>query len=264
VVGRPAGTLRPSPEAARTDREKLWTNGCLAWENVTTPRRCVFGNTSSSFTIALVGDSHLSHLFPGFERLANQRGWKLVTYVKVNCPFIDIPIKGLDRTREYTECATWNAIVMRRLRKHPPDITVTLPFRWIHPVDAAQDSAAAEGSAIGRMLAQVPGKRLVLVDTPWSLDDVPDCVAAHPDDYGACGIPQGEVLTGGVRSREQAVARVGGATYADLTRRICGGWPCRVVTGDILMFRDAHHLTATYAATLASSLGTHVDRALAS
>ncbi len=59
----------------------------------------------------------------------------------------------------------------------------------------------------------------------------------------------------GVRTRERVAAAVGGATYINLTSRICGGFPCRVVTDDILMFRDAHHLTNTYAATLWDVLG---------
>lgn len=257
----PAATL--TPDEAPWDRERLWSNGCLAWESSTTPRTdCVFGSKDGGFTLALVGDSHLSHLFAGFEALARQRGWRLEVYVKVSCPFLDIPIRNYLQGREYPECLAWNRKVLRRLKAIRPDLTVTLAFRGIHPMDPAQDTPSGEGVAIGRMLGRVPGRRAVLVDTPYSYDDVPVCLKANPSRPRRCRIPEGEVLSNGVRTRERAAARVAGATYLDLTKAICGGFPCRVVNNGIVMFRDRHHLTNTYAATLRDALGAALDRAL--
>lgn len=251
-----------SPAQAPTDRERIWTNGCLGWESATVPRTCVYGSTSSSFTLALVGDSHASHLFAGFERLAKQRGWRLVLFLKVSCPFLDIRIRNYLLDREYTECATWNRNVLARLKKLKPDLTVTVAFRGIHPMDASRDTSTKEGAAIGRMLAQVPGRRAIIVDTPWSDRDIPDCLIGHPTRPDACRIPESQVLGVGVRTRERVAADVGGATYLDLTKAICAGFPCRVVRNDVVMFRDKHHLTNTFAATLRDSLGAALDRAL--
>jgi hypothetical protein len=254
--------LTPSPEEAPADRERLWSNGCLAHERVTEPRSCAFGRRKSEFTLALVGDSHASHLFAAFERLAWSRGWRLEVFVKVSCPFVDIAIFNTILDREYTECAAWNARVLERLQEIGPDLTVTIAFRGIHPIDPTRDTAAREGAAIGRMLARVPGRRAIIVDTPFSLRDIPTCIIEHPEDITSCAIPSTEVLSLGVRTRERVAAVVGGATFINLTSRICGGFPCRVVTDGILMFRDAHHLTNTYAATLRDVLGKALDRAL--
>jgi hypothetical protein len=43
---------------------------------------------------------------------------------------------------------------------------------------------------------------------------------------------------------------------------LCGGFPCRVVTADILEFRDRHHLTNTFAKAFAGTLNDAIKTAL--
>jgi hypothetical protein len=262
AVGPPAPAGALSPQEAPGDRERLWSNGCIAAESRTAPRTCVFGATGSSFTLALVGDSHASHLFAAFERLAKQRGWRLVVFTKVSCPFLDIPVRNFFSGLEYTQCATWNRNVLARLKAIVPDLTVTVAFRGIRPMDRAKDTPAREGAAIGRMLRQVPGRRAIIVDSPWSERNIPDCLMADPAHPLRCRIPSSQVLIDGVRTREQKAADVGRATYIDLTTTICAGFPCRVIRKGVVMFRDRHHLTNTYAGTLRDPLGAALDRAL--
>jgi hypothetical protein len=70
------------------------------------------------------------------------------------------------------------------------------------------------------------------------------------------------VLSGGVRTRERAAASVAGGKYIDLTDQLCAGYPCRVVTGNILEFRDGHHLTNTYGKSLYGIINTALMKAL--
>jgi hypothetical protein len=95
----------------------------------------------------------------------------------------------------------------------------------------------------------VPGKRVVFVDTPYSNRDIPTCLKSHSRSY--CAIPRGQVMGGHAYLQEQTAANVAGGSLVDLTSGICGGFPCRVVTNNILMFRDRHHLTATYSRFIA-------------
>jgi SGNH domain (fused to AT3 domains) len=252
-----AASLRPAPSAAPNDVEPLWHDGCLGFETATRPKKsCVFGDRQGTYTIALVGDSHTSALFPGFNKMAKARHWRLLVLVKIDCPFIDIPIKSSHDFQPYPSCTTWNRRVVAILRKEKPDLTVTIPFRWIFPVNASKATPGREGAAIGRELAKVPGQKVVMVDTPWSDRNVPACLEAHSAQ--ACAIPRNQVLSGGVRTRERRAADVAGGIYLDLTHALCGGFPCRVVSHGILKFRDNHHLTATYT----RSLGPVIDAAL--
>ena len=53
---------------------------------------------------------------------------------------------------------------------------------------------------------------------------------------------------------EAAVAKGAGAAFIDPTPWVCRTDPCPAVTGRLLVFRDQHHLTATYARALAERL----------
>jgi hypothetical protein len=250
-------------EQARLDREGIWDAKCMAPVQRTVPRDCVFVHRDSDFTLALIGDSHTSHLFPAFQKAANVRGWRIVTFVKASCPFVDIRIWVTLLEREYPECLEWNENVVKRLRQLRPDLTVTIPFRWIHTMEDRYDSAKQQGRSIGRMLARVPGPKVVIVDTPFSWRDIPDCLDRRPDDPGACAIASSSRTAGGVVVRERMAAKIGGARLVDLTPRFCPTWPCPVITDDdVIKFRDDHHLTATFAKSLAYPVGKALDRAL--
>lgn len=256
-----AGTLRPTPAQAPNDVEELWHNGCFTFfESIKPVPNCVFGDLTSSYKVAIVGDSHTSDFFPAFNAIALARHWRLYTFVKADCPFIDIPIFNAATMRPYPHCLEYDQAVLARLQQLQPDLTITIPFRWIYPRDAAQNSPQATGAAIGRMLAQVPGLKVVIVDSPYSNRNVPTCVALHGAD--ACAIPRKVALSGGVKIREHEAAVVGGGRYLNLTPLICAGWPCRVVTDGILEFRDQHHLTATYTASLTSIVDAGLKRVL--
>jgi hypothetical protein len=54
--------------------------------------------------------------------------------------------------------------------------------------------------------------------------------------------------------RERVAARAANATLVDLSDAICPGDPCQPVIGDMIVYRDDHHLTATFAASLARLL----------
>lgn len=95
--------------------------------------------------------------------------------------------------------------MLAKLRDIRPDLTVTVAFRGIHPMDAAQDTTSREGAAIGRMLAKVPGRRAIIVDTPYSDRDIPSCLdATRP-------------------TRRSASSR----------RRMCSVWVCGSVSGSL-------------------------------
>ncbi|MEA2622651.1 MAG: hypothetical protein QOH61_1561 [Chloroflexota bacterium] len=249
-----AQTMRPSPSEAPNDRERLFADGCLAYEPDTRPRNdCVYGDPHGSYTLALIGDSHTSAIFPAFDKLGKLHHWKILPFVKINCPFLDIRIKSAHDFSYYPECETWNARVLNKLQSIHPDMTVTLPFRWIFPMSHSQDTPRKEGAAIGRMLAQVPGKRVVMVDTPWSDRDIPTCLKSHTRQY--CAIPRSQAMTGGVPDRELEAADVGNAYYVNITSTFCPRFPCPVVTpGGILKYRDWHHFTATYSKSLAPAV----------
>ena len=159
--------VRPTLGKARADEDRLRDDGCLAFERVTAPPKCAYGAKDAPLTLALVGDSHAAQWFPALLRLAEHEGWRIVTFVKVSCPFIDLPVRNLALKREYRECAEFNEGSIAQLKALKPDLTLVSMSRLAtHPLHAADDTVAARGAAIGRMIARIPGRTAIIVDTP--------------------------------------------------------------------------------------------------
>jgi hypothetical protein len=62
---------------------------------------------------------------------------------------------------------------------------------------------------------------------------------------------------------ERAAAAAAGAGFVSAADWICEEADCPLVRGSILVYRDSHHLTATYAARLAERLGAALDTVIA-
>jgi hypothetical protein len=248
----PANVM-PSLASAHDDKERLWADGCLAYEQVTKPSACVYGNRSGTFTVALVGDSHGAQWFPTFERVAKLHHWRLLVFTKVSCPFIDLPVWSNSLKREYTECSTWNTAVVARLAIARPDLTIVAMSHWILPLQSADRTVAKEAAALAREVALVQGRTAILVDTPHAAGDVPDCLASHRADIRPCATPHSTAMSAHGLI-ERAAARVVRVATIDLASDICPGSPCPSVVNGMIVYRDYHHLTATFSASLAPEL----------
>jgi peptidoglycan/LPS O-acetylase OafA/YrhL len=247
-----ATDVQPALIEARADKEKLWSNHCLGIEATVVPKTCVFGDPNSSYTVALVGDSHGSAMFPAFEWMAQHNGWRLITFVKVACPFLDIPVQSTVLKREYSECAQWNENVVAALNAAPPNLTVVSMSHWIFPVDTSLGMADYSAS-LARMIGRLAGKTVILADTPHSAVDVPGCLSANSWDIRPCATRKAQAMSQhGVL--EGAAAAAAGVALIDLSSEICAMGPCMPVVSDMIVYRDAHHLTATFSASLGPAL----------
>ena len=232
---------------------------------ISNPPTCVYGDPSGTFTLALVGDSHAAQWFTALDAIATARGWRLETFTKVRCPFLDIPMQNVALKREYTECETWDRAVVSRLRASPPDLTlISIDRNWIQPTEPSQDSPEAEGASEARMVAQLPGRVGVIVDTPIADKDVPVCLSTHTADYRPCGFSRAVGAVNAMGVRESIVAANTGAGLIDLNDRICPGDPCEPIQGNFLLFRDNSHLTATFSLQLVPDLSSAIDGLLGS
>ena len=253
--------LTPSLTSARDDEERLRGDGCLAFERVTTPPDCEYGVKGSAITIALVGDSHASHWFPAIEAVALERGWRLLTFVKVSCSFTSLVQRNLALKREYRECATFNEATVARLNQIKPALTIIVNRRTFRPIDGDVTSALA-GAALGEMVARLPGATAILVDTPDPGRDVPACLSKHPDDVRACLFTQDDADNREIGIAERVAAEVSGALLIDLTGEICAAWPCSPIDESVLIYRDEDHMTETFSRSLAAPLGVEIAKLL--
>ena len=253
--------LTPSLASARDDEERLRGDGCLAFERVTTPPNCEYGVKGSAITIALVGDSHASHWFPAIEAIALERGWRLLTFVKVSCSFTTLVQRNLALKREYRECTAFNEATVARLNQIKPALTIIVNRRTFRPIEENITSALA-GAALGEMVARIPGATAILVDTPDPGRDVPACLSKHPSDIRACLFTQNDADNREIGVAERVATDASGAQLIDLTSSICAAWPCSPIAESVLIYRDEDHMTETFSRSLAVPLGVEIAKLL--
>ncbi len=255
--------VRPALADARTDTEALYRDRCASQLDDPHPKDCVYGDKAGTLTVALIGDSHAGAWFPAVEAFALERGWRLVPYVKLSCPFLDMKVEHLDTSLEYTECEAWREELFTVLAQRPPDLTiVAMSHRGIFPLLAADKTVDRQAEAIARAVGRVPGRVFIMIDTPRTSVDIPGCVAEHVSDVRPCAISRAVGFTSLFGAREAKAAAQSGAGIIDLIPSVCPAMACQVVRDGMLLYRDNHHLTATFSRSLAPALDAALSRYL--
>jgi peptidoglycan/LPS O-acetylase OafA/YrhL len=258
--------IRPALGKAATDYEQVWHDNCLGWKPTTSPNtsKCIYGDPNGTYTVALVGDSHGSALFPGVNEVAKAHGWKLIPYLKIDCSFLDFNdlVYFGPPTVPYPQCMTWNSAVLSQLKAHPPDLAIISQSRWIFTDSSAEGNVTAQSNALIRMIQKMPTstKVVIIQDPPLPTNIiVPECLSTYLSDYRRCSYTQRVGFGSAMGSREQKAAEATGAALIDLTSAICPGTGnCPVVINNMIVWRDQHHLTATFS----TSLGPVIDEQL--
>jgi peptidoglycan/LPS O-acetylase OafA/YrhL len=253
-----ATALRPTPRNADDDRGRSYTDGCLAEATATRSPRCVYGNPRSRTTVVLFGDSHAMQLFPALEPIAVRRHWRLVQLTKSGCPPVAVDVIYTPLHREYPECDAWRADALARIgREHPAlvvaassvDYTAVAAGRRLGTAATAAALAAGYRPMLLRLRRVVP-RVAVFMDPPKPPWDVPDCVSKALHKLRRCAFPRRPAVARAVAMAAGA-EHVRGVRVIDATDRFCLSQLCPAVIGDVLVYRQTGHITATYAATLA-------------
>jgi hypothetical protein len=252
----------PSLTKARDDLPVIYSDGCHLDVTATAPGKCVYGDRSSATTVVLFGDSHAAQWFPALERLAVQNGWRLESMTKSGCATADATVWSGITKRAYTECDEWRQAALERIAAEHPALVVVSNSRGYQLMANGKATPIAKlptewDAALGRTLTRLgtlAGQVVMIGDTPRSNEDPPVCLSANLDDASACAMPYAKVVDPAYTAREAAVAASAGVGWVDPTVWVCRTDPCPVVFGRFLIFRDQHHLTATYARALATRL----------
>jgi hypothetical protein len=233
---------------------------------------CAFGApaATSRATSALLGDSHAWHWRGSVDLVTRALNWRALSITRSKCPFslgrslLPEPIRA--------QCIAWNRGVLRWFAKHPEVSTV---FTSTH------------GGAVSRSRGQSPRQaQLAGIITAWRalpatvkhivvIRDIPDvyertlpcveaAIAEHREAGTACAVARSAALHEDpdvVAARRLGLPRV---QVVDLTQFFCDGQLCYPVVGGALVYRDSHHITSTFAMTLAPFLLAQLNVLMAS
>lgn len=246
----------PREVDALLDMPEYYSLGCENRAPSDPEGLCAFGDLDSDYVIALVGDSHAGQWAPALEPIALDQGWRLEIITKSACPLISTAKKG--RSKFDSSCYEWNQEVMDHLTgpDSPDHVIVSSyvysPFNVDDPRVHVGSIAQGYEMAWQRLTASgVPVT--VLLDTPRPNIDIPECVAGNRYSLKECSLTLDEVMNNGAADQREA-AEKSDVPVIDLTEYFCPDRQCPPIIGEVLVYRDGNHITATYSRSMATTL----------
>jgi hypothetical protein len=154
--------------------------------------------------------------------------------------------------RRYTECEQWRDEAIALIAKEHDPLVVITGSRNLRPMDDGTPMADAFGPALERTLGRLPAgtRAVVLADTPRPMTSAPVCLADHLRDTSACAPARSDAFDERYRRAEKDAAAKTRSAYLDFGDAVCPGDPCAPIRGNLLVWRDDHHLSSAFAASL--------------
>jgi peptidoglycan/LPS O-acetylase OafA/YrhL len=255
---KPELPLRPAAVVAKRDIARLYSDKCHQNQRDAKVITCSYGTTQEPRrTIAIVGGSHSAHWFPALEVLAHEYGWHIITMTKSACPF------EANKERK-PPCVEWNEAVIGQLARLKPDVVFTTSTRSYNEKISIDGKPAVRARRQERVpegyleqwarLAEIGLKVVAVRDNPWMNFNVPECIEKNAPDILKCSRPRYEAMDD-VDPIGKLPSRPANVDFIDLTDRFCDQAWCYSVGGNLLVYSDGHHITASFSRSLATTLG---------
>jgi peptidoglycan/LPS O-acetylase OafA/YrhL len=252
--------LQPDLQHASDDNPSLYADGCEVGFAQTTPHPCFVGNPTGS-RIVLFGDSHAAQWYPALTEFVTGASYQLETDTKSACPSVAVEIAR--NSIDYAACDVWRKNVIANLRADPPALVILSNYG--NPeFESASNPAEQWARGMRETISQLSSftKVAVIADTPDLRNSPIVCLSAHLNSAASCARPASLALLSPGRIPGASATDLAGATFIDLTGYLCTA-SCPAIIGDKLVYRDSHHITATFSTALGPVLGARVREILA-
>ncbi|MBO1900562.1 acyltransferase [Leucobacter weissii] len=230
----PVDRLVPDFLLIREDQPDVYRNGCHQRLRAEEVIACESGVIDGARTIAVVGGSHSAQWIDVVRRAAEQVDARVVSMTKSACLFGD-PDEG--QVGSDPSCAVWARAVLDELLDSPPDLVVTIATRKSGDTDIVGRSYRSYFGVLADAGIPVVGIR----ENPRFAFDVPDCIEAEGPE--ACARPRSDFYA---NEKPHDFSEFAGFDFVDVAQDLCPGETCAVVDGNVIVYRDRHHLTRTW------------------
>lgn len=224
--------------------------------NCETATACVFGDTSSTQSVVLYGDSHARMWLPAINPEALRDHVKLVLLGKDGCPVVSMNL----RSSQFVGCNQVRVTVLAVINALRPRAVVL--------ADRTTGTGVAKKAWQNAMLATIKAIKpsgahiVVLQDMQSFTISPPQCIGSFPSKVQTkCAIANPNPLRPNFSLAEKAAATTGHATYVLTDPWMCVNARCSPIIGEFLPRFDASHVTASYAQFLSGVMGLALQRA---
>ncbi|GAB2644535.1 hypothetical protein GCM10027169_10610 [Gordonia jinhuaensis] len=225
----------------------------------------VYGDPTATHTIALAGGSHAEHWITALDILGKRNHFRVTTYLKMGCPLSADP-NPTQLGQPYPQCHDWVVRVMDRIIADRPDAVFTNSTRPRDGITGG-DAVPADYLPIFGQFSAAGIPVFGIRDTPWPHNsaggaiDTPTCLADGNDPDTTCATQRSTALDP-VNPTDAIVANYPGLHPLDLSNAVCNAQICPAVVGNIIVYHDWHHLSATFVRSITDELGRQMHNAL--
>jgi peptidoglycan/LPS O-acetylase OafA/YrhL len=256
----PRVTAEPSPQVVEKDWPVTSYDSVISGWKDGSIKVGVYGDTSATRTVALVGGSHAEYWITALDVIGKAHGFKVTTYLKVGCPLTTDHVFTWFG-QKYFQCNEWSRDVMARLAVDRPDVVFTNSTR---PVEGQ-----VTGDFVPKDYIDVftefrdRGQKVIAVrDNPWTVgkESPPECLALGKKP-SVCGVERSLVMSP-IDPAQALAPQFPNMSFLDYTDAMCTATYCPAVVGNILVWHDFHHLSATFVRSLVPALTVDMQHSL--
>jgi peptidoglycan/LPS O-acetylase OafA/YrhL len=220
----------------------VYGDDCHSNYGETESGECTYGDLNSETTIVLYGDSHAAQWFPTLLRLANEKGFKLVSLTKSACPSVDVP-RADQGAYKNVHCETWRDKSVERIKQIRPAAVILSSYQYFTPPSGYSDKNKWWKDGQERLLSSLRGSSdhlIYISDTPKPLRDIPNCLASR--DVNSCNTTE-----------RTPVKIIRGFEIIDPTPWLCTKL-CPAIQDGYVVYRDSSHISVAAALALKPQL----------
>ena len=220
----------------------VYGDDCHSNYGETESGECTYGDLNSETTIVLYGDSHAAQWFPTLLKLANEKGFKLVSLTKSACPSVDVP-RADQGAYKNVHCETWRDKSVKRIKQIRPAAVILSSYQYFTPPSGYSNKNKWWKDGQEGLLSSLRGSSdhlIYISDTPKPLRDIPNCLASR--DVNSCNTTE-----------RTPVKIIRDFEIIDPTPWLCTKL-CPAIQDGYVVYRDSSHISVAAALALKPQL----------
>jgi hypothetical protein len=240
ITKLPSVTVPPLSQAASDDTPSYYTMpaaGCASTSE------CVYGDTSSPTSLVLYGDSHAMMWLPALAPIALADKFKLVLLWHPGCPVADVPFS-------WSACKGYRTTALAEIKKLAPfavlagNRTTDIVGPGGTKITNAQWEAGMKATIVA--LESKVTKVALIGDISQMDSPVPGCLSINPTKIQKCAVYNPNPKYTNRFAPEKDAAKALKVLYVNPQPWLCAK-TCSPVVGNMIVYSDQGHVTATYA-----------------
>ena len=218
---------------------------------------CTTESSEDQPTIVLYGDSHAAQWYLPLDQIAKDKGWRLISVTKSSCPYYEIAMHNPQLGRMYDECTTWRGRVLDSLDAVDPDLILATSYPHY---DLSERQKQVGRQRFIERFSSVSSSIAFISEIPTPGFDVPVCLARR--DWRPSFLSPSCSIT--LKEADSRIVQTGSSSpVVDVRSKILRDLERDGLTrGNMVLFRDRHHVTTAYSNRFYSIFYNKIDSIL--